>query len=84
MVEEAKKAMSEAKKKANELAKITSTTETGGVSTFAGDSGATPGTTGSWTPGGTYTAPAKQRDYSTHQAYGLREGGLATMFTRRR
>ena len=26
------------------------------------------GTTGSWTPGGTYTAPAPQRDYSKHAA----------------
>jgi len=33
------------------------------------------GQTGSWTPGGTYTAPAKQRDYSTHHAYGLKDGG---------
>ena len=41
---------------------------------------ADPGTTGSWTPGGTYTAPAKQRDYSTHKAYGLKEGGRIGFF----
>ena len=41
------------------------------------------GTTGSWTPGGTYTAPAPQRDYSKHSAYGLKDGGLVSLFTRR-
>jgi|TARA_R100001463_G_scaffold54006_4_gene105023 hypothetical protein len=38
------------------------------------------GQTGSWTPGGSYTAPApKQRDYSQHHAYGLRRGGLVSI-----
>ena len=41
------------------------------------------GTTGSWTPGGTYSAPAPQRDYSKHSAYGLKDGGLVSLFTRR-
>jgi len=38
------------------------------------------GQTGSWTPAGSYTAPApKQRDYSQHHAYGLRRGGLVSI-----
>ena len=58
----------------------TTTSDGDGGGSGAGDtaskgSGAKAGTTGSWTPGGTYTAPAKQRDYSKHSAYGLRDGG---------
>ena len=60
---------------------------TGGGSKFAGDSGNKPGTTGSWTPGGTYTAPstASERAGQSWEDSGfLAEGGLASMFTRRR
>jgi hypothetical protein len=51
----------------------------GGVSKFAGDSGRKAGTTGSWSPGGTYNAPSRP---SRHHS--MADGGLATMFTRRR
>jgi len=40
------------------------------------------GTTGSWSPGGTYNAPAPQRDYSQHTksgAYGLKYGGIVSL-----
>jgi len=62
----------------------------GGGSKFAGDSGAKAGTTGSWSPGGTYSAPEKsgyqQSKGSHHYADGgriyLNYGGLASILGR--
>ena len=45
-----------------------------GPSTFAGDSGNKPGTTGSWTPAGTYTAPSKSPSRPSRHTSG--PGGL--------
>ena len=47
----------------------------GGGSKFAGDSGAKAGTTGSWTPGGTYNAPSRP---SRHHA--LAQGGIVSLW----